>query len=358
MAKQRKDQNVRHFQHFLQSPDARNFSVEEVMKMSDQEVFDLFVRMRWGTDGTQACPSCGVIAQHYFVRVRKQWRCRDVACGASFSVTSGTKFADHKLPLRKILLALVLYVTSVKGISASQLQRQLNTHYTTAFTLLHKLRETIIEHRDTRQVEGTVHVDGAHFGGRARKPRFKSKKSKTQLRARVGRTAFPQHPNRRIVMAIRQLSKFRGLGATRTIVEIVPAEDDAHCSKLGSTYIKPDSVVMTDESPAYTRYSWLNFNHKTVNHSREFSTPEGVSNNQAESFFTRTRRMIVGQIHRITPKYLFDYMSEAAWREDYRRATPKWMVEELLRMSLRTGQSQWWRGYCQGHHRLTEILFT
>lgn len=342
--------------HFLTSREARNFSQDDVARMSDREVFNMFVRMRWGTSGKQACPSCGVLDRHYFLAGRKQWRCKDISCGHTFSVTSGTKFADHKLPLRKLLGAIAVYVTNSKGMSAVQFGQSAQISYQTAFTLMHKLRETIIEHRDETPVSGVVHVDGAHFGGRMRKPRQKRKKTDIPLRARQGRTAYPQHPNRRIVMVLREVSPIPGAGGARSIVEIVPAEDEIHCSRLGEKYIERNSTVMTDESPAYGRYA-RQFSHKTVNHTRQFSTAAGVSNNHAESFFTRARRFVIGQVHRMTPKYIFDYMNEIAWREDNRRVSPKMKAEQLLQMSLRSGESRWWRGYCQGKNRATEIIF-
>jgi hypothetical protein len=91
--------------------------------MSEREVHKFFVESRWGKDGVQICPGCGTIDSHYWVKTRRQWRCKDIACGRSFSVTSDTKFADHKLPLKKLLKAFVIFANNVKGISASALAR-------------------------------------------------------------------------------------------------------------------------------------------------------------------------------------------------------------------------------------------
>jgi hypothetical protein len=82
-----------------------------------------------------------------------------------------------------------------------------------------------------------------------------------------------------------------------------------------------------------------------------------VHNNQAESFFTRHKRMIVGQLHRMTPKYMCDYAHETAFREDTRRETGREIVERLLKIAMCSGQSVFWRGYHQGHQRQEEILW-
>jgi hypothetical protein len=345
-------------QHFLMSPAARNLSLADVDRMSNRQVWRYFVQQRWGPQGkggTQVCPCCGGVAKHYFIKKRRQWRCRDVGCATVFSVTTDTKFADHKLPLKKILKAMVIYVTAVKGISASQMTRTIGVRYTTAFTLLHKRRETLLVTRDTDPMSSLVHVDGAHVSGWPRKPRVKNKLSKMPKFPRtVGVSAF--HPNRRIVMVVRELYPQKGLGARRTIVECCSAEDSQAAGKITSKYIAPGTTIMTDEHPAYCQYA-MKYRHYTVNHGVEYATSKGVSNNQAENYFLRLRRMIIGQVQRVTPKYMLDYANEVAWREDTRRWSTAAQLDYLLSGALKTHESFWWRGYWQGHHRQGEILF-
>ena len=79
------------------------------------------------------------VAKHYFIKIRRQWRCRD--CNHTFSVTSGTIFDSHKLPLKVYLAAIAIYCNAVKGLSALQLARDLDVQNKTAFALAHKIRE-------------------------------------------------------------------------------------------------------------------------------------------------------------------------------------------------------------------------
>lgn len=74
------------------------------------------------------------MAKHYFIKTRRQWHCRD--CNHTFSVTSGTIFASHKLPLKVYLAAIAIYCNAVKGLSALQLARDLDVQYKTAFVLI------------------------------------------------------------------------------------------------------------------------------------------------------------------------------------------------------------------------------
>ncbi|OYV72792.1 MAG: hypothetical protein B7Z72_03985, partial [Gemmatimonadetes bacterium 21-71-4] len=113
-----------------------------------------------------ACPVCGTIGKHYFKPTRQQWQCKD--CGHTFSVTSGTIFAFHKLPLRVYLAAIAIFTNAVKGISALQLGRDLGVQYKTAFVLAHKIRESLMEQRDMSQLSGEIHMDGAYVNGYVR----------------------------------------------------------------------------------------------------------------------------------------------------------------------------------------------
>ena len=77
-------------QHFLLSTQARTMSLRQIFGLSDQAAFELFRNSRWGNGDEVACPECGAVDRHYFIKTRRQWRCK--ACKHTFSVTSGTIF--------------------------------------------------------------------------------------------------------------------------------------------------------------------------------------------------------------------------------------------------------------------------
>lgn len=134
-------------------------------------------------------------------------------------------------------------------------------------------------------------------------------------------------------------------------------ETENYALSLALKYIEPGSTVMTDESPAYNQLSKY-FDHKTVEHAKEFATIDGVNSNQAESFFSRLRRHEYGVSHRIEPKYLFDIATEMAWREDVRHKTYKERISELLQAIFTNSKSIDWAGYWQGFNRPGEITWS
>jgi len=114
-------------QHFLFSAAARSLSAAKVMRMSDTGVENVFLRLRWpATDGKPVCPDCGCMIAYDCRRPEGQprWRCK--ACRGDFSITSGTLFAWHKLPLRTYMLAVVAFCNEVKGKSMLALSRELD----------------------------------------------------------------------------------------------------------------------------------------------------------------------------------------------------------------------------------------
>ena len=155
--------------HFLLSSKARTLSLAMVLRMTDQEAEHTFMGLRWhDTDGQPVCPHCGcaIVWDCRKANGAPRWRCK--ACRKSFSITSGTLFAHHKMPLRNYLAATAIFVNEVKGKSSLALSRDLGVQYKTAFVLAHKMREAMATELKGMQVGGegkTVETDGGYFGG-------------------------------------------------------------------------------------------------------------------------------------------------------------------------------------------------
>lgn len=362
--------------HFWLSTDAITITQESIGAMTDDQARMFLAELRWGSADQQVCPECGAVDRHYHIRTRRQWRCKH--CFHTFSVTSSTPFADRKIGYRKLLLALFAFVINQKGLAALALRRIIGGQYRTSFTLLHKLREAIMTTTCQDQLEGVVEIDGGHFSGRKRKGRKKKGKPKkqqvpskyaSQHRSKAPQGAFPFHPNRRIIIALREISKETtgainkyngkpiGKGATRTVVAVCRSENAVDVEALIRKHVAAPSTIRTDEMPSYSNVKLMGYTHQVVNHSVEFSSDEGYNENQAESFFSRMRRACIGIYHRVTPKYMLDYATEAAWREDVRRKDTRSQLEALVKRVFAAGLSKDWLSYCHGNHRQVELLF-
>lgn len=188
-------------QHFLLSARARSLSIAQVLRMTDEDAELAFAALRWPeTGGKAVCVHCGCPTCYECRRPSGALRFRCKACRGDFSLTSGTLFAFHKLPLRTYLAAVVIFCNEVKGKSALALSRDLGVQYKTAFVLAHKLREAMATEMRGAKLGGkgaVVEVDGGYFGGYVKPANHKENR-------RDRRLAKNQSGKRQVVVVIRQ----------------------------------------------------------------------------------------------------------------------------------------------------------
>ena len=285
-------------QHFLLSAKARSLSLGAIMRMTDDEAHARFQAIRWADNGGEPfCPRCDCTAIYSYAS-RRIWKCK--ACQHQFSVTSGTIFASRKLPIRDYLAAIAIFVNAVKGISALQLGRDLDVQYKTAFVLAHKLREAIGAEQAQGTLSGVVEVDGAYFGGHAKRENVKADRTDRRLNVPAKRQS---------VVVARQRDG-------RTLTTVVAKEADGVA--FIRSHVTPGTIVHADEAGGWDRLHAL-YEMRRINHSVAFSK-DGACTNGAESYFSRLRRAEIGQHHHVSGKYLHAYAGEMAWKEDARGA--------------------------------------
>ncbi len=83
-----------------------------------------------------------------------------------------------------------------------------------------------------------------------------------------------------------------------------------------------------------------------VNHSEIYSD-HGKHTNWAESSFSRLRRMVQGQHHHVSPRYLHQYATQAAWLENNRRKSNGGLAFGLVAKAMDCPVSRAWKGYWQ-----------
>jgi transposase-like protein len=314
-------------QHFLLSAKARTLSLKTVFRMGEDAAYRTFCELRWPeTDGEAVCPRCGC-TETYNITSRRKFKC--VACHHQFSVTSGTIFASRKLSFTDLLAAIVIFVNGAKGVSALQVSRDLDVQYKTAFVLSHKLREAMALEDAGQTLEGEVEVDGAYFGGYV-----KPANARTNRRDR--RLAVNQTGKRQVVVVGRERD-----GESFTVV----AKSEALGGEIVSARIDHMATVHADEAGHWDALH-NKFDTRRINHTVEYSNGYACTN-QAESFFSRLRRMEVGTHHHIAGPYLAAYAGEASWREDNRRVDNGAQAMIVGGAAMASTQSRRWAGYWQ-----------
>ena len=315
-------------QHFLLSAAARTLSLKDIYKGGEEAARATFARLRWpATGGEPVCPHCGSLdAQH--IPSRRHFTCRD--CRKQFSVTSGTIFASRKLAFTDLCAGIAIFVNAVKGLSALQLSRDLQVQYKTAFVLAHKLREALASETAGMTLDGEVEMDGAYFGGHVRPENRAEDRKDRRLKANLS-------DQRRVVVAFRER-----LGRTLTFV----TKREAEGVNLARHVIAPGTKVYADEASHWDELHAIFPAAGRINHSEAYSA-DGANTNQAESYFSRLRRMVDGQHHHVSARYLGQYAGEAAWKEDHRREPNGTLFARALGLALASPISRAWAGYWQ-----------
>ena len=322
-------------QHFLLTAAARSLSLVQVMRMGDAEAEGVFRVVRWPeTKGDPVCPECGSVGAYEARRPNGslRWRCKEKECRADFTITSGTIFAHHKLPLRMYLGAIAVFCNEVKGKSMLALSRDLGVQYKSAFVLAHKMREAMASELKGRVVGGegkTAEVDGGYFGGYVKPANLKEHR-------RDRRLARHQTGKRRVVVVVRERGGVTLPGVFR---------NEAHALSFIRDRVRRGTKINADEATSWNDLH-SRFEMVRINHQEAYSL-NGACTNNAESFFSRMRRAEIGHHHHLSGPYLLRFAQEAAWREDNRRLANGEQIQAVSTLAMRCKPSLDFCGYWQ-----------
>jgi transposase-like protein len=311
--------------HFLNTPAARSLSIAQVLRLSDEEAFATFQRVRFAENGGEPyCQHCGATKVYTLAEAPIRWKCS--ACRRKFSVTSGTIFHSRKLTIRDYLAVIALFCNGVKGTSSLQMSRDMNINPKSAFVLLHKLREAMGATLDDGELAGVVEVDGAYFSKRG--PRQPNRKA--------------DHVDRRTIATKQQVVVVAREREGRARAWVVERESDG--VPLIRQHVATGTKIHADEAGGWNILH-ASYDMHRVNHSVEYVSEDGANVNRAESFFARLRRAEFGIHHRISGHRLQAYANEMAWRENHRRQSNGTHWNLITAAALAHPKSATWAGY-------------
>lgn len=303
--------------------------------------FDLFKQLRWPeTGGQPVCPVCGTTAVTLIQRKAKNgrptplptFRCKlgDERGFHNFTITSGTVFGHLRIPLKKLLFAVSLFVTAPIAMSAPQLAKHANINVNTATILMHKLRELMAQEQIDRVLEGEVEVDGVKLVRKFRQPNKKS----DHVDAR--KISMPYV----VIVTLRQRSGPSMVGLF---------DEEAGSLDWVRRHTKYKQTTLLGDKAT----SWnLLRNHcrvKQVNHSLEMVAYEDklkIHTNNCESLHGRIRVAAHAYGHFFGP-HLYYYAVEQAWRRDHRLDSASEKLRLLMHVGLNSPSSKQWTGTYQ-----------
>jgi transposase-like protein len=271
-----------------------------------------FEALRWA-DG-RVCPHCGTVDNSVLLKGKSTraglYKCRD--CRKPFTATLGTVYERSHIPLHKWLLATHLMCASKKGISATQLHRELGFgSYRTAWFMAHRIREAMRPIGDLPPMGGegaTVEMDETYHGQVA-KPRNHSTTGKPFKGSRKGRGPANKRP---VIALVERGGKARSFHVDRA--------DKHTVTKLIRENISRESRLNTDESALYNSAALYVAKHETVTHSADEYVCGDVHSNSVEGYFSVFKRGMRGVYQHCDEKHLHRYLAEYDFRFNHRAA--------------------------------------
>lgn len=270
-------------------------SLLAIMQIDDERARKMFEDARW-PDGP-ACPHCGSktvgLLQGKSTRPGV-YKCKERECRKQFTVTVNTPAERSHIPLRKWVIALYMMTTARKGVSALQLQRDLDLgSYEAAWHMAHRLRTFMMTEKVSAKLDGVVEIDETYVGGKPRPFGPKSKRGRGTKKTPL------------VVMLERD-------GSART--EVVPVVSAAVMEPIILENVSQNAIVNTDQYFAYRNLSGYFAGHKVINHGKRHYVDGDIYTNTAESFFALVKRGHYGIFHYISKKHLHRYGWEFSFR--------------------------------------------
>lgn len=256
----------------------------------DAETARKFLESKLWKDGP-TCPKC---KSNERVGQRKGGFYRCHSCKLDFTVRTGTIFERSHVPLHKWVYAMYLVVTARKGISSMQLAKEIGITQKSAWFVLQRLREACIGNSEL--LKGIVEVDEVYLGG---------KEQNKHMRQRMYGDRGSVAPK---VVVIGMREKHGRIKAKHVIGSGAISLQNAIREN-----VEQGSTLHTDEYGAYIGLR-REYKHRTVNHSKDEYSKNGVTTNSVESAFALLRRGIHGTFHHISVAHVERYINEFTWR--------------------------------------------
>jgi transposase-like protein len=212
------------------------------------------------------------------------------ACQDKFTVRVGSIFERSHIPLHKWLLAFRLMASSKKGVSAHQIHRTLGITYKSAWFLMHRIREAMID-------------DGAPLGGEGK-----------TLEVDETFQGIVEGGPTWILQPEGGWKRKRAYGDKRKVVTLVERGGKARSVKVETVTAREVRKVVMENADMYRAIGSRFASHESVDHSKEEWRRGDAHTNTVEGFFSIFKRGMTGVYQHCSEAHLHRYLAEFDFR--------------------------------------------
>lgn len=256
-------------------------------------------KIRW--DGKLTCPY--LECQHDKVyKCKGRYKCAN--CERIYSVRVGTIFEDSKISLQKWFAAIYIVTSHKKGMSSTQLSKDLGVTQKTAWFMLQRIRTAFGLNRGKDKLTGTCEADETYIGGKE-----KNKHKNKRIFGTQGRSIKTKIP---VVGIIERGGELRA--------SVVENTTRKHLQTFINEHMETGAKINTDEWKGYKGLS-KTYDHNFVRHNTGEYVQGDVHTNTLEGFWSLLKRGLSGIYHTISKKHLQRYVDEFVFRYNTRMDT-------------------------------------
>jgi len=271
------------------------------------------------------CKKCKK-TDHYWLPSKEQWQCKK--CGFRTTLRSGSMMENSNLSIRTWYLAMLFMTFTKKGISAKELQRQLNhKRYNTVWSLMHRIRNAMGNRDNLYILEDILEFDEAYFT-----------------------IATPENIKLKRGKGSQKQQNVAVIAESTLLEDLKTGKKSKHCryfkmkvlnnhktdgiDSVIQDCIDDKSIVFSDKANTY-----LNISEYVEAHITEKSTAETTVTTLkwVHIAISNAKRTLLGIYHKIKGKYLQLYLDEFCYKLNRR-----YFGDKLFdRLTLAVAKSYW-----------------
>jgi len=241
--------------------------------------------------------------RHYWLKQKWLWQCK--SCGFRTTLKSGSMMENSNLPIRTWYLAMLFMTFTKKGISAKELQRQLeHARYATIWSLMHRIRNAMGNRDSLYTLKGMIEFDEAYFE-KATPEKIKLKRGKGSQKqqnvAVMAESTFLEN--------LESKTKSKHCGYFK--MQVLDSHKTNEINEVVKDNIDERSIVFSDKANTYlniSEYVDMHFTEKSTNKTTA-TTLKWV-----HIAISNAKRNLLGMYHKIKGKYLQLYLDEFCYK--------------------------------------------